>query len=78
MELRETLPSPDEISAFGKNVVKVTDLQGKTICFIGEHQQKEMIHFPTPVSLDVMPSLHEIWEKRKVLKDFLEAKKKRA
>lgn len=78
MELRETIPSKEEIVAFGKNVVKIIDAEGKTVCFIGEQQQKEMMLFPAPISFEFMPSLHEIWEKRKVLKDFLETKRKRA
>ena len=67
-ELTES-PSKD-ISGFGDSVVKITDGHGRTVCFIGRktNEPKELVHFPSPVSVEVIASVQSLLEKRKMRK----------
>jgi hypothetical protein len=69
-ELRESTTGRSEISGFGDNVVKITDAHGKTVCFIGRttNEPKELVHFPSPVPVEVIAGVQTLLEKRKMRK----------
>jgi len=69
-ELRESTTGKHEISGFGDSVVKISDSDGKTICYIGRTSanNKEMVHFPSPVPVDLVAGVQVLLEKRKMRK----------
>lgn len=69
-ELRESETGRSEIGGFGDNVIKITDGYGKVVCYIGRtvNEPKELVHFPTPVPVEVIAGVQKLLEKRKLRK----------
>lgn len=68
--MKESMTGSNEFNGFGDNTVKITDCHGKTICLIGRtsSEPKELIHFPSPVPLEVIAGVQMLLEKRKMRK----------
>lgn len=62
----ESPTGKQDLSGFGDSVVKLSDPEtGEVVAFIGVQQGEQRVHFPKPISVDLVEAVNDLLQRNK-------------